>query len=53
MNDWLILIRPGGTIITVNHAFEQLTEFKANELIGRPCNSLIVMHVKNNDKQTK
>ncbi len=40
MNDGLMLIAPDGTILTVNRAFERLTGYTANEVVGRPCTIL-------------
>jgi len=40
MNDGLMLIAPDGTILTVNRAFEHLTGYTANEVVGRPCTIL-------------
>ena len=40
MNDGLILISPDGTILMVNRAFERLTKYKGEEIIGRPCTIL-------------
>ncbi len=37
MSEGLILIGPEGTIITVNRAFEEITGYKAAEIIGKPC----------------
>lgn len=40
MNDGLMLIDPDGTIVMVNEAFEQLTGYTADEVLGRPCTLL-------------
>ena len=40
MNDGLMLIGPDGTIIMVNEAFEKLTGYTADEVIGMPCTML-------------
>jgi PAS domain S-box-containing protein len=40
MNDGLMLIGPDGSILMVNHAFEQLTGYAAEEVIGLPCTLL-------------
>ncbi len=40
MNDGLMLISPGGTIIMVNQAFEKQTGYSADEIIGKPCTML-------------
>lgn len=40
MNDGLILIGTDGTIVMVNQAFEQLTGYSSDEIIGRPCTFL-------------
>lgn len=40
MNDGLMLIGPDGTIIMVNEAFEGLTGYTADEVIGMPCTML-------------
>ena len=40
MNDALMLIGTDGTIITVNQAFQRLTGYDADEVIGMPCTLL-------------
>jgi PAS domain S-box-containing protein len=40
MNDGLILVGTDGTIVMVNQAFEQLTGYASDEVIGRPCTIL-------------
>jgi PAS domain S-box-containing protein len=40
MTEGLMLVGPDGTIVMVNEAFERLTEYKANEVIGKPCTLL-------------
>jgi PAS domain S-box-containing protein len=40
MNDGLIVIAPDGAIIMVNQAFEQLTGYQADEVLGKPCTLL-------------
>lgn len=40
MNDGLILIGPDGTIVMVNQAFERMSGYTADELIGQPCTLL-------------
>jgi two-component system, NtrC family, response regulator HydG len=40
MNEGLIMIGLDGTIVMVNRAFEKLTGYDSNELIGRPCTVL-------------
>jgi len=40
MNDGLMLIGPEGNIIMVNQAFERLTDYTAEEIIGRHCTVL-------------
>jgi PAS domain S-box-containing protein len=37
MNDGLMLVGPDGTILMVNSAFEQMTGYRADEVVGRPC----------------
>ena len=37
MNDGLMLIGPDGAILLVNSAFERMTGYTADEVIGRPC----------------
>jgi PAS domain S-box-containing protein len=40
MNDGLMLVAPDGTILMVNHAFERLTGYTPDEVVGRPCTIL-------------
>jgi len=40
MNEGLIMIGLDGTIVMVNQAFEKLTGYGSDELIGRPCTLL-------------
>ncbi len=40
MTEGLMLVGPDGTIVMVNEAFEELTEYKADEVIGKPCTLL-------------
>ena len=40
MHDGLIVIAPDGDIVMVNQAFESLTGYTADEVIGRPCTLL-------------
>jgi PAS domain S-box-containing protein len=40
MSEGLLLIAPDGTIMMINKAFEELTGFQEDELIGRPCTLL-------------
>jgi len=40
MNDGLMLVGPQGTILMVNRAFENLTGYSADEVIGRSCTLL-------------
>ncbi len=40
MNDGLMLIGPEGNIMMVNQAFERLTDYTAEEIIGRHCTIL-------------
>ncbi|MFH1154691.1 MAG: sigma 54-interacting transcriptional regulator [Pseudomonadota bacterium] len=37
MNDGLMLIGPDGSILMVNKAFERMTGYRADEIMGRPC----------------
>ena len=37
MLDGLMVVDPGGIILSVNNAFERLTGYKEEELIGQPC----------------
>ena len=40
MNDGLMLIGPDGTILMVNKAFERVTGYAANEVVGKSCTVL-------------
>jgi PAS domain S-box-containing protein len=40
MTEGLMLVGPDGTIVMVNEAFEHLTQYTADEVIGRPCTLL-------------
>jgi two-component system response regulator HydG len=40
MNEGLLLIAPDGTMLMVNKAFEELTGYKTEEVMGRPCTLL-------------
>ncbi len=40
MNDGLMLVGPEGSILMVNRAFEKLTGYSVDEVIGRPCTLL-------------
>ena len=40
LRDGLLVIDPGGKIISVNPAAEKITGYKSNELIGRSCKVL-------------
>ncbi|RPJ21513.1 MAG: PAS domain-containing protein, partial [Desulfobacteraceae bacterium] len=40
MNEGLLLVAPDGTMLMVNKAFEDLTGYKAEEVVGRPCTLL-------------
>ncbi len=40
MNDGLMLVGPEGSILMVNRAFEKLTGYGVDEVIGRPCTLL-------------
>ena len=40
MTEGLMIVGPDGTIVMVNEAFEKLTEYAADEIIGKPCTLL-------------
>ncbi len=40
MNDGLMLIGPDGSILMANRAFEDLTGYTADEVVGKPCTIL-------------
>ena len=40
MHDGLIVVSPEGRILMVNQAFEQLTGYTSDEVIGKPCTLL-------------
>jgi PAS domain S-box-containing protein len=40
MNEGLLLVSPNGTMLMVNKAFEDLTGYKAEEVVGKPCTLL-------------
>ncbi len=40
MNDGLMIIGTDGTVISVNRAFERITGYSAEEMVGRPCTVL-------------
>ncbi len=40
MNDGLIVIAPDGSIVMVNQAFEWITGYSAEEVVGEPCTLL-------------
>jgi two-component system response regulator HydG len=40
MNEGLLLVAPDGTMLMVNKAFEDLTGYKSEEVVGRPCTLL-------------
>jgi len=40
MNEGLLLVAPDGTMLMVNKAFEDLTGYKTEEVVGRPCTLL-------------
>jgi two-component system response regulator HydG len=40
MNEGLLLVAPDGTMLMVNKAFEELTGYLAEEVVGRPCTIL-------------
>ena len=40
MTEGLMLVGPDGTIVMVNEAFEKLTQYAADDIIGKPCTLL-------------
>jgi PAS domain S-box-containing protein len=40
MNEGLMLVSPDGSILMVNHSFEQLTGYPAEEIVGNSCKLL-------------
>lgn len=40
MTEGLMLVGPDGTIVMVNDAFSELTGYRADEIIGKPCTML-------------
>jgi PAS domain S-box-containing protein len=40
IQDGVMIVDPGGTIISVNRGFEEITGFKRHEALGKPCTIL-------------
>ncbi len=40
IQEGVMIVDPGGTIVSVNHAFEELTGYRLGELLGKSCSTL-------------
>jgi PAS domain S-box-containing protein len=40
IQDGVMIVDPGGTIVSINRAFEEITGYSRRELVGKPCTTL-------------